>query len=244
MTKEQKMAVIYIVYKVINLINNKFYIGVHRTNNINDEYMGSGKIIIRAIEKYGIDNFKKEIIGQFNNKIEAYDLERTLITDKLIKSEECYNLRPGGIGGDAFSHLSAKEYQKAIDSMRRNRKDVSGINNANYGHKWTDKLKKRMSKLKSGGVQSQEAIAKRIEKTKGLRRSENTKQKMRNTWRIIDPDNNQYIVHNLMDFCSKNNLRYASMVQVAKHPTWKHKKYQCRRIKLGTCSRLKAKGLI
>ena len=43
----------YTVYKITNLINNKIYVGVHITKNLNDSYMGSGVNIKRAIKKYG-----------------------------------------------------------------------------------------------------------------------------------------------------------------------------------------------
>ena len=51
-----------IVYKIINLINGKYYYGIHSTENIFDGYMGSGKTIVNAIKKYGVENFTKEII--------------------------------------------------------------------------------------------------------------------------------------------------------------------------------------
>ena len=50
----------YTIYKITNLINNKFYIGKHQTNNVDDEYMGSGKLITAAIKKYGANSFERE----------------------------------------------------------------------------------------------------------------------------------------------------------------------------------------
>ena len=49
-----------IIYKISNLINNKFYIGQDIKNN--PKYFGSGKLITVAIKKYGKENFKKEIL--------------------------------------------------------------------------------------------------------------------------------------------------------------------------------------
>jgi hypothetical protein len=51
------------VYIIENLINNRKYIGQHKYSGLNDKkYMGSGKILRLAIEKYGIENFKKTVI--------------------------------------------------------------------------------------------------------------------------------------------------------------------------------------
>ena len=39
----------HFVYITTNTINNKKYIGVHNTNDINDGYIGSGKLLQKAV---------------------------------------------------------------------------------------------------------------------------------------------------------------------------------------------------
>jgi hypothetical protein len=99
---------VYYVYKTINKHNSKYYIGVHRTNNINDGYMGCGHYrgrklrenldtrLYRAFRKYGDDAFTTEVLYIFENEIDAYNKEKELID---IKDKNCYNDKPGGIGG-------------------------------------------------------------------------------------------------------------------------------------------------
>jgi hypothetical protein len=62
-------------YKTENKINNKFYYGVHRTDDLNDGYLGSGIRIQRAILKYGAENFNKEILKFFDTYEEALNYE-------------------------------------------------------------------------------------------------------------------------------------------------------------------------
>lgn len=88
----------FVVYKTINIINNRYYIGVHRTKNINDKYLGSGVLLKTAIKKYGRENFKKEILEIFDSYEEAFNKEREIVTLELIEEGECYNLHCGGDG--------------------------------------------------------------------------------------------------------------------------------------------------
>ena len=79
---------VYTIYKVTNKINGKCYIGKHQTDDINDGYMGSGKLIKQAIRKYGLDNFSKEILFIFDNEDDMNVKERELV----VIGEGSYNI--------------------------------------------------------------------------------------------------------------------------------------------------------
>jgi len=82
----------YLIYKITNLINWKYYIWAHKTKEINDCYMWSWILIKKSIKKYWIKNFKKEIILFCKNSIEMYQKEKELINENLVKNRKNYNL--------------------------------------------------------------------------------------------------------------------------------------------------------
>ena len=90
----------YLIYKTINTIDGKYYIGCHQTNSLNDEYYGSGKHLIRAIKKYGIESFERKILFIFDNKEDMFNKERELVNENLVKDSKSYNLKIGGSGGN------------------------------------------------------------------------------------------------------------------------------------------------
>ena len=92
------------LYKITNLINNKYYYGVHDGSDT-ENYEGSGVLLYQAYEKYGKENFIKEILMWFDTEDEAYEYEAVVVNEKMINKNNsmCYNLCVGGSGGDRYS---------------------------------------------------------------------------------------------------------------------------------------------
>ncbi len=173
----------FTVYKTTNQINNKFYIGVHRTNDPFDEYLGSGNMIKRSIKKYGKENFKKEILAIFDNHTDAYNEEKRIVTMELLKSEFCYNLCVGGQGGRGFmrpseetrAKISKSLYGKIPSQETRNK-----IGKAHKGKITSEETRAKISKANIGKIFSEESKQKmKIGATKRKPISEETRAKMR-----------------------------------------------------------------
>jgi hypothetical protein len=97
----------YTIYKTTNLVNGKVYIGKHITSDLDDGYLGSGKLLRRAIKKYGVEYFHKEILHVFDNEADMNAKERELVTEDFVLQETNYNLCVGGHGG--FSYLNSNK---------------------------------------------------------------------------------------------------------------------------------------
>lgn len=111
----------FYVYKITNKINNKVYIGAHKTSNLNDNYMGSGKIIKRAIQKHGLENFDKQILKFFESQKEMFDYEKLIVNEDFINSKNTYNVKLGGLGGwDFVNENYSDDYRKYNGSLGGN----------------------------------------------------------------------------------------------------------------------------
>lgn len=83
----------YTVYEVTDLTNGMKYIGKHKTNNLNDGYMGSGRLLKQNIELKGIENFTKKILHFCKNEKHMSEMEKLEIEKvKAYDNDMYYNL--------------------------------------------------------------------------------------------------------------------------------------------------------
>jgi hypothetical protein len=160
----------FVVYKTINLINNRYYIGVHRTKDVNDKYLGSGVLLKVAIKKYGKKNFVKEILSIFDSYEEAFNKEREIVTLELIEKGECYNLHCGGDGNwDSINYGKLKHLHPSSNWDTAD-KDVKRrmIEGGRKG--WAHAKQIRLQMIKEGLLKN--------DSFKGKRHSEEFKQKL------------------------------------------------------------------
>lgn len=84
------------------MVNGKKYIGQHK-GKANDKYFGSGTTILKALKKYGKENFKKEILEFCATREEADQRERYWIQYyNAVEDDNFYNSQEGGQGGDGW----------------------------------------------------------------------------------------------------------------------------------------------
>lgn len=126
------MDKIYFIYLTTNLINGKKYIGKHH-GFLDDNYLGSGKLLQRAIAKYGKENFQREIIDISQSEEENAEKEKYYIAlFDACHNELFYNIHEGGHGGDTTKGMTAQEKQELSKKFSLL---TSGKNNPMYGKK-------------------------------------------------------------------------------------------------------------
>lgn len=176
-----------IIYKTINLLNNKIYIGQDYRNY--PKYLGGGQLIKKAIKKYGRENFKKEILEHCNSKEEMKSREIYWIQFYNSKPPIGYNLSDGGEStlGYKFTKEQIKRMKKVqtgikhptqSQTIQKLIKEGKWIGN-HKGYKMSKESIKKISKANTGKKKHTEESKKKIsEALKGSKYSEETKQKM------------------------------------------------------------------
>ena len=175
----------YIVYKITNQLNGKFYIGVHTTKNIDDGYMGSGTYLKRAIQKHGIENFKKEILFVFDSEEAMYLKEEEIVNEEFLMTENTYNLRVGGFG----RINSQRRLDPNFDKKAKNKQRELGV--GFFDPNVRRKARQRCIELERGFM-NPEKRAKGVAKAASAEANTKRKETMRLNNHSIGKNNSQY----------------------------------------------------
>lgn len=116
----------FYLYQTTNLVNGNYYVGMH-VGELKDTYLGSGKLLKQAIHKYGKDNFKKEILVVCETIEELRRWEKRVVGLR-IEDPKCYNLAPGGQGGDLIKHFDENEKRVIREKAGKAIKEYNKLN--------------------------------------------------------------------------------------------------------------------
>ena len=136
----------YYIYKITNVVNNIFYIGSHKTQDLNDGYFGSGIYLKRAIKKHGKENFRKEIVLYCNSEVEMREKETEYLLG--VRNENVYNLKFCALGGNTRATYTKKEKKQYIQKLIDNPDSPigkKGTDAFNYGTSLSKQTKKKQS---------------------------------------------------------------------------------------------------
>lgn len=109
----------YFVYKTFNLFTGKSYIGFHATDNLDDNYIGSGLYLKKAIKKHGKNNFCMGIID-FYSREEILEKEKYWINFYNTLVPNGYNLTEGGDG--RLGYIPSIETRKKLSLAQKGKK--------------------------------------------------------------------------------------------------------------------------
>jgi len=273
-----------IVYLTENLITGKKYVGSHTTEEINDNYLGSGQALKHSIKKHGKENFKRIVLKECETTLEARQLEEFYINKYNTLSPNGYNISPKGgilfgLGGhseetkkkiglkskERFGNqeerdkISLRFKGKTLEELygidkaneiKQKRKEFFyennpikgkfGEDNPNFGSKRSDETRAKISKSNKDKPKSdkhKKSLSLAWEKRKIEHpHTKETLEKMRksmlgknakNTYKLTDPNNNEYIVKNMAQFAKENNLQHSCLFKVIRGERKHHKGWKC-----------------
>lgn len=203
------------IYKITNLLNKKIYIG--KSINNSPDYYGSGILIKRAIKKYGLENFFKEVIDTAETVDELNEKEKYWISKTESNNLNIgYNIAKGRDGGDLITNNPNKEH---FLEYCKNRK---GEKNGMFGRKHSDESLRKMSENRKGKCKGKSTWNKGLAKidysedyilniNKNAIKRTGSGNPRAKKFIIISPNGTEFFVNGELDLFAKENNLYPTL---------------------------------
>ena len=206
------------IYLITNTLNKKIYIGKHSTDDLADDYMGSGILVKKAIKKYGIENFTKEYLA-FCDTSEKLNYFETYYIKNYKAIDKGYNLTIGGDGGRT-SGTWTKGHKDSYETRKKKSESHKGIKIGPM----SDEQKQKISRTKKGKQQPNisKALKGRVSTFKGKHHSEESKRQL-SLLHIGKSPSNKGIQHPKYKWLSSSGeIKEMDEYNVRRwHPDWK-----------------------
>lgn len=218
------------LYKVINEFETKEEAYLYEQKLIKNEWENDLILNRTYCNSIGfIQNRENQILLQSVINSKTYEIiwpdgkkERILGLEKFCRDNSEYKLSASALGsvalGKRYHHKNFRCFEYEENGILKNQ----------------DKIREQEIKFNSPAFFSEEHRRKISEKTKGRKLSEEHRRKTANSkacdWLIIKPNGEEEIVHNLVEYCKKNNLNRSSMGEVSLGRREHHKKYKCKKV--------------
>lgn len=187
------------IYITTNNVNGKRYIGqcVYHKKVKWSTYLGSGKLLLKAIKKYGRKNFTREIICETFSKEDSNILEQHFIQEhNAVADPTFYNM---ALGGQVTMGFKGKTHTtESREKIRTHMLD----NHPNRGKQFSDDIKQRMSDAKKG---TSHHTPQQIEAVRKLGRRNAHK------YHISTPSGEIVIVTHLRQFAEDRGIKYSTL---------------------------------
>lgn len=144
------------VYKTV-FDDGRYYIGQHKTNNLNDNYFGSSRVV-KDLVKQGV-NYNREILKYCTTQKELNYWEKYYIGDNWKDDDLCLN--DSNKCGIREIYFFSEEHRRKLSEAQK------GEKNHNYGKTFSEETKIKLSEANKGKIFSEERKKKISESLKG-----------------------------------------------------------------------------
>ena len=139
--------IIYTIYRCVNTINGKVYIGFdsnwpNRQKTHKYQTKNKNQHFYRALQKYNWEDFTWESIYQSKDREHCLKVMEPHFIKEYNSFNSGYNSTLGGEGSFGYKHTP--------EQRKKNSDKNSGINHVNYGKKLAESTKQKISKTNSG----------------------------------------------------------------------------------------------